>query len=105
MVGCGAMGGLFAAHLAQIPAALRGGVGFTGDASGGPSRWATGTSAAWQPLRPELVVEVSYNQVTCGRFRRGTMLLRWLPDKAPRQCTREQIGETLRQGPLIEAIL
>ncbi len=85
--------------------ALRGGVGFTGDAPGGPSRWATEQSAAWQKLRPELVVEVSYDQVTDGRFRHGTMLLRWRPDKAPRQCTRDQIGESLRPGKLVQAIL
>ena len=54
---------------------------------------------------PSLVVEVSYDQVTDGRFRHGTMLLRWRPDKAARQCTREQLGETLRPGKLVEAIL
>ncbi len=81
--------------------ALQGGLGFTGNAPGGPSRWATEQSAAWQKLRPELVVEVSYDQVTDGRFRHGTMLLRWRPDKAPWQCTREQIGESLRPGKLV----
>ena len=85
--------------------ALCGGAGFTGDAPGGPSRWATEQSAAWQALRPELVVEVSYDQVTDGRFRHGTMLLRWRPDKAPAQCTREQLGEELRPGKLVEDIL
>jgi ATP-dependent DNA ligase len=44
------------------------------------------------PLRPELVVEVRYDQVTGDRFRHGTALLRWRPDKAPRQCTFEQIA-------------
>ena len=73
--------------------ALGGGTGLTGDAPGGPSRWATEQSAAWPALRPELVVEVSYGQVTDGKFRHGTMLLRWRPDKAPAQCIREQIGE------------
>ncbi len=85
--------------------ALRGGVGFTGDAPGGPSRWATEASAAWERLRPELVVEVSYDQVTDGRFRHGTLLRRWRPDKAPEQCTREQLGEELRPGKLVEDIL
>jgi len=66
--------------------AMRGGPGFTGDAPGGPSRWSIGRSADWQQLRAELVVEVSYDQVTDGRFRHGTMLLRWRPDKAPAQC-------------------
>jgi ATP-dependent DNA ligase len=66
--------------------------GFSGSAPGGPSRWSTERSAAWQPLRPELVVEVEYDQVTGGRFRHGTRLVRWRPDKAPAQCTAEQIA-------------
>jgi len=65
--------------------------GFTGNAPGGPSRWRTERSAAWQPLRPKLVVEVRYDRVTGGRFRHGTRLLRWRPDKAPRQCTCDQL--------------
>ncbi len=85
--------------------ALRGGEGFSGDAPGGPSRWSTEASASWERLRPELVVEVSYDQVTDGRFRHGTALLRWRPDKAPRQCTRTQVGEEASPGPLVEAIL
>jgi len=66
--------------------------GFTGSAPGGPSRWSTERSGKWQPLRPELVVEVRYDQVTAGRFRHGTKLVRWRPDKAPAQCTLEQLG-------------
>jgi ATP-dependent DNA ligase len=65
--------------------------GFTGKAPGGPSRWSTERSAAWEPLKPKLVVEVRYDQVTGGRFRHGTRLTRWRPDKAPRQCTCEQL--------------
>ena len=65
--------------------------GFTGRAPGGPSRWSTERSAEWQPLRPELVVEVEYDHVSGGRFRHGTKFLRWRPDKAPRQCTLTQI--------------
>jgi ATP-dependent DNA ligase len=71
--------------------ALAGGPGFTGSAPGGPSRWSTGRSAEWTALRPELVVEVRYDQVTGGRFRHGTKLMRWRPDKAPRQCTCDQL--------------
>jgi ATP-dependent DNA ligase len=67
------------------------GDGFTGDAPGGPSRWSTERTAEWVPLKPELVVEVAYDQVTGGRFRHGTRLVRWRPDKSPRQCTMEQI--------------
>ena len=70
---------------------LAGGPGFTGDAPGGPSRWSNGRSAEWTPLKTELVVEVRYDQVTGDRFRHGTTLLRWRPDKAPRQCTLAQL--------------
>ncbi|MBV9522349.1 MAG: ATP-dependent DNA ligase [Alphaproteobacteria bacterium] len=65
--------------------------GFTGKAPGGPSRWSGERSAEWHPLRPALVVEIRYDQVTGNRFRHGTTLLRWRPDKAPRQCTFEQL--------------
>ncbi|UCI09727.1 ATP-dependent DNA ligase [Mesorhizobium sp. B1-1-8] len=65
--------------------------GFTGKAPGGPSRWSTERSGEWEPVRPELVVEVRFDHVTGDRFRHGTKLLRWRPDKAPRQCTFEQI--------------
>src|SRR5437773_1663905 len=65
--------------------------GFTGRAPGGPSRWSTKRSGEWQPLAPKLVVEVRYDHVSGGRFRHGTALLRWRPDKVPRQCTMDQI--------------
>lgn len=71
--------------------ALKGGDGFTGRAPGGPSRWATDRSADWVPLRPELVVEVSFDHVSDQRFRHGTGLLRFRPDKAPHQCRMEQL--------------
>ena len=66
--------------------------GFTGKAPGGPSRWSTERSGEWKPLQPKLVVEVEYDHVSGGRFRHGTRLVRWRPDKAPRQCTFEQIA-------------
>jgi len=65
--------------------------GFTGNAPGGPSRWTAGRSTEWEPLKPELVVEVSYDHFTGGRFRHGTQFMRWRPDKAPRQCRLEQV--------------
>lgn len=71
--------------------ALRGGTGFTGRAPGGPSRWSTERSGAWEPLRPELVVEVGFDHVSDQRFRHGTKLLRFRPDKAPAQCRMEQL--------------
>ncbi len=61
--------------------------GFTGNAPGGPSRWSTERSAQWCPLKPKLVVEVCYDHFSGDRFRHGTSILRWRPDKAPKQCT------------------
>jgi ATP-dependent DNA ligase len=71
--------------------------GFTGNAPGGPSRWATERSAEWQPLAPKLVVEVQYDHFTGGRFRHGTKFLRWRPDKKPSQCSLEQINQNRLQ--------
>jgi ATP-dependent DNA ligase len=67
--------------------------GFTGNAPGAPSRWSTERSAEWQPLRPRLVVEVRYDHISKDRFRHGTSLVRWRPDKSPRQCTFDQLPE------------
>jgi ATP-dependent DNA ligase len=76
--------------------------GFTGRAPGGPSRWNSTRSMAWEPLRPVLVVEVRYDQVTGRRFRHGTGFLRWRPDKDPKQCTFEQLAPELRPSELAE---
>ena len=65
--------------------------GFTGKAPGGPSRWSTERTAEWKPLRPNMVVEVSFDHVTDKRFRHGTRLLRFRSDKAARQCTMDQL--------------
>jgi ATP-dependent DNA ligase len=65
--------------------------GFTGSAPGGPSRWSTDRTAEWEPVAPRVVVEVAYDHFTGGRFRHGTKLLRWRPDKDPRQCTMDQV--------------
>ena len=65
--------------------------GFTGSAPGGPSRWSTERTGEWEPVDPKVVVEVAYDHFTGGRFRHGTKLLRWRPDKAPRQCTMDQV--------------
>jgi ATP-dependent DNA ligase len=77
--------------------ALREAPGFTGKAPGGPSRWSTERSGEWEPLRPELVVEVRFDHVTGDRFRHGTKLVRWRPDKAPHQCMFEQIKAPLAE--------
>jgi ATP-dependent DNA ligase len=74
--------------------------GFTGDAPGGPSRWSTERTGEWEPLRPELVVEVRYDHVTGGRFRHGTKFLRWRPDKAPAQCRMDQLQPEARPAEL-----
>ena len=76
--------------------------GFTGSAPGGASRWNTERTTQWQPLKPELVVEVRYDQVTGRRFRLVTGFLRWRPDKSPKQCTFEQLAPELRPSELKE---
>jgi ATP-dependent DNA ligase len=110
--------------ITQALESLVGGAGFTGRAPGGPSRWSSarrraaprralhplgGSEAAqaasvggpssersgeWQPLQPKLVAEVRYDHFSGGRFRHGTSFLRWRPDKAPRQCTFEQVAQS-----------
>ena len=67
--------------------------GFTGNAPGGPSRWSTKRSTEWQPLKPKLVVEVCYDHFSGERFRHGTRLMRWRPDKSPKQCTLDQVKQ------------
>jgi ATP-dependent DNA ligase len=78
--------------------------GFDGNAPGAPSRWSTERSTEWQPLKPKLVVEVRYDHVTGNRFRHGTSVVRWRPDKAPHQCGMEQLGREARPGKLIAQI-
>ena len=68
---------------------------FTGNAPGGPSRWSTKRTSEWQPVKPKYVVEVSYDHFTSGRFRHGTSIVRWRPDKKPAQCTFEQLDEKI----------
>jgi ATP-dependent DNA ligase len=71
--------------------ALKKSPGFTGNAPGGPSRWSTERSGEWEPVDPKIVVEVTYDHFTGGRFRHGTKIVRWRKDKAPRQCTLDQM--------------
>jgi ATP-dependent DNA ligase len=72
--------------------ALKKAPGFTGNSPGGPSRWSTERSGEWQPVQPSEVVEVTYDHFTGGRFRHGTKIVRWRKDKAPRQCTLDQVA-------------
>jgi ATP-dependent DNA ligase len=59
--------------------------------SGEPSRWTHGRDLEWVGLRPELVVEVSFDHVSDGRIRHGTKVVRWRDDKAPQECRLEQL--------------
>ena len=79
--------------------------GFTGKAPGGKSRWSTEKSEQWVPVKPKLVVEVAYDQVTGNRFRHGTKLIRFRPDKAPRQCKLEQIEPGQTAAKLVAKML
>jgi ATP-dependent DNA ligase len=58
---------------------------------GGQSRWSAGKDLSWEPLRPELVVEVAYEHMQGSRFRHMAQFRRWRPDKEPRDCTYEQL--------------
>lgn len=73
--------------------------GFTGSKPGGPSRWSTERSAEWKPLAPKLVIEVQYDHFSGDRFRHGTKLLHWRPDKQPESCTIRQVRHE-SQSPL-----
>jgi len=66
----------------------------TGESGPGePSRWKSDEELVWQGLRPELVVEVTYDHVTGNRIRHGTKLVRWREDKEPRECRLEQLRD------------
>jgi ATP-dependent DNA ligase len=76
--------------------------GFTGDKPGGPSRWSTKRSTEWEPLKPSLVVEIAYDHFSGSRFRHGTTLMRWRPDKSPKQCTMDQVKQ--KRGDLLKLL-
>jgi len=59
--------------------------------SGDPSRWSGGRDLEWVALRPELVVEVTYDHSSDGRIRHGTKVLRWRDDKPPAECLYDQL--------------
>jgi ATP-dependent DNA ligase len=58
---------------------------------GGQSRWSQGKDLSWEPLRPELVVEVAYDHMQGDRFRHTAQFRRWRPDKKPSDCTYAQL--------------
>jgi ATP-dependent DNA ligase len=63
---------------------------------GGLSRWSGGKDLSWEPLRPELVVEVAYDAMEGDRFRHTAQFRRWRPDRTPESCTYEQLERPLR---------
>ena len=70
-----------------------------------PNRWGTGELEE-TPLRPELVAEVRYDKVQGNRFRHGTKLIRFRPDKDPAQCTWREVRPARRTGdPTVESLL
>jgi ATP-dependent DNA ligase len=80
------------ARAGELLEPLAGGEGFSGNAPGGPSRWRKDPqAAAWVPVEPSVVVEVTFDHVTARRFRHASRLIRWRPDKAPRQCAIDQL--------------
>jgi ATP-dependent DNA ligase len=58
---------------------------------GGKSRWSHGKDLSWEPLRPELVVEVAYEHMQSGRFRHMAHFRRWRTDRKPSSCTFAQL--------------
>jgi ATP-dependent DNA ligase len=58
---------------------------------GGQSRWSQGKDLSWEPLRPELVVEVAYEHMEGTRFRHMAQFRRWRTDKQPKDCTFAQL--------------
>jgi ATP-dependent DNA ligase len=92
-------------QLKQLLKPYMGGAGFSGRAPGGPSRWSTERSGQWERLEPKLVCEVQYDHFSGDRFRHGTKFLRWRPDKAPKQCTFEQVRGGGKAGWSIQDFL
>jgi len=85
-------------RLTKLLRPLKADASFTGKTPGAPSRWSTKRSMEWQPVKPNLVVEVEYDHFTGERFRHGTKLLRFRPDKKAKQCTYDQLGKKRGAG-------
>jgi ATP-dependent DNA ligase len=58
---------------------------------GGKSRWSQGKDLSWEPLRPELVLEVAYDHMQARRFRHTAQFRRFRTDKPPEDCTYAQL--------------
>ena len=63
---------------------------------GAASRWNAGKDLSWEPLRPELVVEVAYDQMQGDRFRHATQFVRWRTDRDPSSCSYEQLEKPVK---------
>jgi ATP-dependent DNA ligase len=61
--------------------------------SGEASRWTQGRELEWVAMRPELVVEITFDHVSDGRIRHGSKVQRWRDDKAPEACTVDQLDQ------------
>ena len=97
---CGFSSSFTAAEREAVTRTMRryaGGVGFSGREPDAFSRWSD-RSMEWVPVEPVLVCEVQYDHFSDERFRHGTKLLRWRPDKAPGECTFEQVRPARRSG-------
>jgi ATP-dependent DNA ligase len=63
---------------------------------GGVSRWSAGRDTAWEPVRPELVAEVGYDQLQGDRLRHAARFRRWRPDRDPSSCRYDQLDTPVR---------
>ena len=70
---------------------------------GAESRWSSGKDLSWVPVRPGVVVEISYDQLTGNRFRHATRFEQWRPDKDPTDCTFDQLEHP--EGPGFSEIM
>ncbi len=100
---CSSFGARAARELLEILLPLHlpeGGSGFSehGRHPGETSRWSGEKELGFEPVRPEIVVEVSYDQLTGDRFRHGTRFERWRPDKEPPDCTMDQLERPAGPG-------
>jgi ATP-dependent DNA ligase len=101
---CSAFAAAERRELGERLAPYRGGAGFTGNAPGAePSRWSRDPERdrSYIALRPEVVLEVGFDQVTAGRIRHGTKPLRWRTDKSARSCTTDQLTIS---GPALDLL-
>ncbi|MGE4141612.1 MAG: hypothetical protein AB7N76_13300 [Planctomycetota bacterium] len=85
--------------------ALRADESFGADARrpGGQSRWSGDKDLSWVAIQPGTVVEISYDQLTGGRFRHATRFERWRPDKDASACTFEQLERP--EGPGFQEVV